>query len=132
MKKKRSVRIEIVGIILVIGFGVATAIFISFMGSKSYIPSEYLQPIYVLIIVITGYIWIRIITSILEKVVEPTLGVTKTHGIKNLFYIIASIIIIAIISSVYNLNLGGVLIGAGFAGIVLGLAAQQVLGNIFA
>jgi len=129
---KRSIRGELAGIVLVVVFGIATALFIAILGNENYIPPEYLRPIYSLIVVVTGYLWIRIITAILEKVVEPAIGVTKTHGIKNLFYVVAAIVIVAIISSVFGLNIGGVLIGAGFAGIVLGLAAQQVLGNIFA
>jgi small conductance mechanosensitive channel len=129
---KRSIRREITGIILVVVFGIATALFTSILGNQNYIPPTYLKAIYALIVVVAGYLWIRIITTILEKLVEPTIGVTKTLGIKNLFYVVAGIIIVVIISSVFGLDIGGVLVGAGFAGIVLGLAAQQVLGNIFA
>jgi len=123
---------ELAGFIVVVAFAIVTALIVNFTGNRNYIPSGYLLPLYAIIIVITGYAWMRIFTAILEKVVEPTIGVTKTHGIKNLFYIIASIVVAVIISSLYGLNLTGVLVSAGFAGIVLGLAAQQVLGNIFA
>ena len=130
--KKRSIRKEIYAIFLIAALAIALALIIGQLGNENRIPPEFLQPIYVLIIVASAYLWIRIITAILEKVVEPTIGVTKAHGIKNLFYVVAAIVIIAAISSVYSFNLAGVLVGAGFAGIVLGLAAQQVLGNIFA
>ncbi len=96
------------------------------------IPLDYLEPIYAIIIIITVYVWIQIGTAIIEKVFEPTIGITRAHGLKNLFYVVAAIIIVVVISAVFNYNLSGILIGAGFAGIVLGLAAQQVLGNIFA
>ena len=123
---------DLAGFIVVVAFAVVTALIVSFMGNREYIPSGYLLPLYAIIVVIAGYAWVRIFATILEKVVEPTIGVTKTHGIKNLFYIIATIVVVAIIASLYNLNITGVLVSAGFAGIVLGLAAQQVLGNIFA
>jgi len=123
---------ELAGFIAVVAFAIVTALIVNFTGNRDYIPSGYLLPLYAIIVVITGYAWVRIFTAILEKVVEPTIGVTKTHGIKNLFYIIAAIVVAVIISSLYGLNLTGVLVSAGFAGIVLGLAAQQVLGNIFA
>ncbi len=129
---KKSIRMELTGFAVVVAFAVATALIVNFMGNKEYIPSSYLFPLYAVIVVIAGYAWVRIFTAILEKLVEPTIGITKTHGIKNLFYIIAAIVVVAIISSLYGLNLTGVLVSAGFAGIVLGLAAQQVLGNIFA
>jgi small conductance mechanosensitive channel len=129
---KKSIRIEIAGIILVVALAIATAFLAKLMGNENYIPSGYLLPIYVIIIVVTGYVWIRIFTAILEKVVQPTIGMTKSQGIKNLFYIVAAIVIVVMVSSLYGLNITAVLESAGFAGIVLGLAAQQVLGNIFA
>jgi small conductance mechanosensitive channel len=130
--RKKSIRKEIYGIFLIAAFAIIVALIIGQLGNENRIPLAYLQPIYVLIVVASAYLWIRIITAILEKIVEPTIGATKTQGIKNLFYVAAGIILVAVISSVYNFNLAGVLVGAGFAGIVLGLAAQQVLGNIFA
>jgi len=130
--RKKSIRKEIYGIFLIAAFAIIVALIIGQLGNENRIPLAYLQPIYVLIVVASTYLWIRIITTILEKLVEPTIGVTKTQGIKNLFYVSAGIILVTVISSVYNFNLAGVLVGAGFAGIVLGLAAQQVLGNIFA
>ena len=123
---------EVVGIILLIAVAGAVGFLVSVLTNMKYIPSEYLQPIYAVIIIVTGYAWVLIVTAVIEKVVEPTIGVTKAHGLKNVLYIIAAIIVVVIVSAVFNFNLTGVLVGAGFAGIVLGLAAQQVLGNIFA
>jgi len=131
MPANRSIRTELVGIVLVIAFAIAAGFLVSALTSENKIPAGYLEPIYAIIILITGYAWIRIVTAIIEKVFEPTIGVTRAHGIKNTFYVVAAIILVVIISSVFNFNLTGILVGAGFAGIVLGLAAQQVLGNIF-
>lgn len=126
-----SIRREIAEIIAVIAFAAVAGYLVSFMSYHNYIPNEYLRPIDAIIILVSGYVWVRIVTAVIEKIVEPTTGVTKAHGIKNFFYVVAAIILILIISAVFNFNLTGILVGAGFAGIVLGLAAQQVLGNIF-
>lgn len=40
--------------------------------------------------------------------------------------------VLMLILAVWEIDLGGILIGAGFLGIVLGLAAQQTLGNLIA
>ncbi len=45
---------------------------------------------------------------------------------------LAVIILVVFVFTIYGVNLTAALIGAGFLGIVLGLAAQQVLGNLFA
>jgi small conductance mechanosensitive channel len=132
MPADQSIRTEIAGIIIVIAVAGAAGFFVTIMSNENYIPSEYLAPIYAIIIIVTGYAWVLIVSAVIEKVVEPTIGVTKAHGLKNVLYIVAAIIVVVIVSAIFNFNLTGVLVGAGFAGIVLGLAAQQVLGNIFA
>ena len=38
----------------------------------------------------------------------------------------------ASIFAVWNVNIGGLLVGAGFLGIVVGLAARQTLGSLIA
>jgi len=125
-------REKIAEFVLVIVAAAAVGIFAYELGKYGYIPPSFLQPIYATIAVVGGYIWVRIFVSILDRVVEPVIGPTKTGGIKNLLYVVAAIIIVAIVSSIFTLNLTGLLVSAGFLGIVLGLAAQQVLGNIFA
>ncbi len=87
---------------------------------------------YAIIAFVSGYLGIRIVTDLLEGMVEPKIGITRSHGIKNVFQITAGVLLIVVVFGLLGFNLTGVLIGAGFLGIVLGLAAQQVLGNIFA
>lgn len=87
---------------------------------------------YAAIAVVLGYLAIRIATAVLERAVEPKLGATGTHSIKNLLVIVGAIVVGVVVSGLFGFNITSVLIGAGFAGIVLGLAAQQVLGNVFA
>lgn len=132
MPSNRSIRTELAGLIAVIAFAAAASFIVTALAGEHYFPSDYLKYIYAIIVFVSGYAWVQIITAVIEKVIEPTIGVTKAHGIKNVFYVVAGIIIVLLISGVLGFNLTAVLVGAGFAGIVLGLAAQQVLGNIFA
>jgi small conductance mechanosensitive channel len=134
MPSNQSIRKELAGLIAVIAFAAAAGFIAKALYGKDMIPQAYLAPIYAIIVLITGYVWVLIITAVIEKVVEPTIGVTKARGIKNLFYIVAGIVIVAVIAAIFEFTsyLTGLLVSAGFAGIVLGLAAQQVLGNIFA
>ena len=119
-------------IIAVIFAGIIIALFVHYMASFGLVSRIYVLPIYTIIVLVSGYLVIRLIDRILERVVEPTLGATRTHGIKNAFQLVAGIVLIVFVFSVFGVNLTAALIGAGFLGIVLGLAAQQVLGNIFA
>jgi small conductance mechanosensitive channel len=120
--------LEIIAVLLAL-FVVIIALHVG--GSA--IPSRYVLPTYYGVVAIfAGYIVIRVATVVLEREVEPHLGVTGTHGIKNLIQILGVIVVGVVISGIFGFNLTSVLIGAGFAGIVLGLAAQQVLGNVFA
>jgi len=118
-------------IVILIAAGLA-ALVVSTLVNNRAISESYALPIYAVIVLVGGYLVIRIVNRIFERIVEPTLGVTRTRGFKNLFQVVAAIILVSFVFTLFGVNLTAVLIGAGFLGIVLGLAAQQVLGNIFA
>lgn len=80
---------------------------------------------------IFGISIIMLFSNLLKKYIE-TKGIKQEAGtISRLFSIIAYLILIIIVLSLLNVNVTGLLISAGFLGIVLGLAAQPTLGNIF-
>jgi small-conductance mechanosensitive channel len=127
-----SVKGKLLEIIFLIAGSIIAASLAYVLSLRGLIPEEFVLPIYVVVVLAGGYLAIRIISAMLETVIAPRLGVTPTHGIKNLFQIVAAIALVAITATIYNYNVSSILIGAGFLGIVLGLAAQQVLGNVFA
>ncbi|MGA2666400.1 MAG: mechanosensitive ion channel family protein [Nitrososphaerales archaeon] len=96
------------------------------------VPEVFVAPLYAAVIVVDGYLIIRFVDVFIERSLEPAFGPTRTHGVKNLFQIVAAVVVVSGIFTVFGVNLTALLVGAGFLGIVLGLAAQQVLGNIFA
>ncbi len=112
----------------------AVVAYFAYFYSKVYpvIPTAYVSPIYAIIVLVGGYLLTRIMNAIIARTVEPTLGRTRGRGAKNFFQIVAGILVLIAIFAVFGYNFTSWLVGAGFIGIVLGLAAQQVLGNIFA
>ncbi len=115
---------------------IVASVFVAFLARYSadhgYVPESFVLPIYAVIVFVGGYLVIRIITGVLYVVAQPTLGTTRTRGLRNFLQLIGAILLIIIAFAIFGYNLTGALVGAGFLGIVLGLGAQQVLGNVFA
>lgn len=76
------------------------------------------------------------IAELLAKGVESYVIVNgvgqEAKTIANLFRIVAYSVVVIVVLDLLNVNVTGLLVSAGFLGIVLGLAAQSTLGNIFA
>ena len=125
-------RRRIVEFLVIMIAALTAALLVRYLADRGMVSESYVQPINAVILLIGGYLVIRIVDRILERIVEPTFGATRTRGAKNVFQVIASIILVVFVFATFGVNLTAALIGAGFLGIVLGLAAQQVLGNIFA
>lgn len=125
-------RSRLIEFILVLIASSAVALLASYLANRKLVPESYVLPIYAIIVLVGGYLAIRIVDGIIERVVEPTLGTTRTKGVRNLFQVLAAILLVVFVFAMFGVNLTAALIGAGFLGIVLGLAAQQVLGNAFA
>ena len=130
---KPSMRKSFVESILIIIAAFLIAYIVYYYSSvQKVIPTAFDLPVFAVITLVTGYLIIRIISAIIWRVATPELGVTRGEGVKNFFQIVAVIFLVAVVFGLFGFNLTNWLVGAGFLGIVLGLAAQQVLGNIFA
>lgn len=126
------IRSRILEFTVIILAALSAALVVRYMAYLGVVSESFVLPINSVIVLIGGYLVIRIVDRMIERIVGPTLGITRTRGVKNLFQVIAAIILVVFIFAAFGVNLTAALIGAGFLGIVLGLAAQQVLGNIFA
>ncbi len=132
-KRHSSLASTIIEFVLVIAAAGALSYLIHYLHHQlGYFPGRQDLVVYAVLALVAGYLGIRIVTDLLESMAEPKIGVTRTHGIKNVFQITAGILLIVAVFGFLGFYITGFLIGAGFLGIVLGLAAQQVLGNIFA
>jgi small-conductance mechanosensitive channel len=129
----RNYRWHTIQIIIVIAAAVTVAVFVYFLATRlEYISPTILNYLNVAILVIAGYLVIRIISRIISKYGKSELETTHVVALKNLFQITAAIILALVVAFALGINVTSALVGAGFLGIVLGLAAQTVLGNVFA
>ena len=128
---KPSVRSKIAQFVLILAGSLLAAIGADYLHAQGYMSNSFIVPIYAVIVLVAGYLSIRITITAIEKVLQPTIGATRGRGLKNGVEIVATILVVLAVFALFGLNVTGALVGAGFLGIVLGLAAQQVLGNIF-
>jgi len=81
-----------------------------------------------------GYVATGLVHQLVRRIARMRDGVSEHQAeivyrvLQLSVYAIAAIVVLG----VWNVNLGGLLVGAGFAGIVLGMAARQTLGALLA
>jgi len=85
----------------------------------------------VALIFVMGVVIITLLSKLIARYVTSYVGPTQSNAIRLLFQLAGFSIILLIVSPMAGINLVGALVGVGFLGIVVGLAAQAVLGNIF-
>ena len=93
---------------------------------------EVYKPIlYAITIVSIGILSIEIISRGIKRYIEYK-GISKEASkVADLFRVIAYAILVIVVLGALNINVTGLLLSAGFLGIVIGLAAQTTLGNVF-
>ena len=119
-------------IIIVIGIAIALTVLVYYLAQILPYLSQATNYLNIAILVAAGYLVIRIISRIISKYGEHEFEATHVVALKNLFQITAAIVLLLVVAFSLGINITSALVGAGFLGIVLGLAAQTVLGNVFA
>ena len=82
------------------------------------------------VISVAGIIVVILLTRWMSRPVASYVGPTQINAVKLLFQIVGLSLIILIIFSIIGTNVVSALVGVGFFSIVIGLAAQSVLGNL--
>ncbi len=92
--------------------------------------AEYAQPVQAIITVIFGYTAVWLLS---HSIIEYGRGKPRMDEkpLAKMVSLIGYIIIALIILANFQINITGLLIGAGFLGVVIGFAAQPTLGNLF-
>lgn len=85
----------------------------------------------VTLIFVTGVVAIVLLSRLIARHVVPYLGPTGSNAITLLLQVVGFSVILLMVFSITGINFVGALVGAGFFGLVVGLAAQAVLGNLF-
>lgn len=83
-----------------------------------------------LIVIAVFFIATRIVRSSLRRLTEDKIQVHYRRTVYRIFQIIGGMIVLFVILGIWGVDMTGLLAGAGFMGIVVGLAAQETLGNI--
>ncbi len=79
--------------------------------------------------IVFGIILTEICGVIIYYYFQKRIAQEEARPLRSLFRIVAYMILIVIILTELNINVTGILVSAGFLGIVLGLAAQSTLSN---
>lgn len=85
-----------------------------------------------IIIVIFGYLIITSIANLFYETSKDKIGAHNANLIKTLIKILGFAVILSILTSVFNVNASAALTLGSFAGLVIGFATQQVLGQAVA
>jgi small conductance mechanosensitive channel len=94
-------------------------------------PFEYhaLQGVAILVV---GYFAARLFGSAIRTYLQFVGNLTHGTAVRFVVNIIVAMIVVAALLHVFNVSLSNLLVSSAFAGIVIGLAAQTVLANVFA
>ena len=124
---------HIIQIITVIAVASTFWILIYYLSlTTDYIPLWILNYVFISVLILGGYLIIRIVSRLILKYGQYELQTTHVVELKNLFQISALVILTFAVLFTLGVDITSALVGAGFVGIVLGLAAQTVIGNVFA
>ncbi|MEM3849136.1 MAG: mechanosensitive ion channel family protein [Zestosphaera sp.] len=108
---------------------IGTAIYM--LGNLGILPGDYI--IYLeLIVWVVGILSITYLLSILVKRrLSNTVGVDNASSLSFIIRVVGYALAIAGFLAAFRVSLGAALAAGGFAGLVLGLASQDVLSNVF-
>jgi small conductance mechanosensitive channel len=86
------------------------------------------------VVIVVARVLVGFLTRIIDRLEESNNAVDRHEGevLEYVAQLVLYLTAMIVILGVWNFNLGGLLIGAGFLGIVVGMAARQSLGSVFA
>ncbi len=79
-----------------------------------------------------GISFIFIVAGMIEGYGKATYNEREIHETVQIFRLIAYPVLVIVLLHTLSISIGSLLVGAGFLGIIIGLAAQTSLGNVFA
>ncbi len=81
--------------------------------------------------IIVGVVFITLFSGMLEMYGKSTKNERDMHELAHIFRLIAYPVLALVLLHTLDISISSLLVGAGFLGIIVGLAAQTSLGNIF-
>ena len=86
----------------------------------------------VVVMLLLGIISVRALVAAIKSVTADHSGVARGTPVSFLVALIGYSILLISALAALGVNVGGLLLGGAFTGVVIGIAAQQTLGNFFA
>lgn len=117
------------------GIGRSTAARFDFFGRVFTVPAGWVSVIVVslaVIFVVAGLIASRSVARELDRVSRSRAGIAAGSAIRLICVIIGYLTVFLGVLALLQVNLGNLLVGGAVTGVVVGIAAQQTLGNFFA
>jgi small conductance mechanosensitive channel len=112
------------------------AVFSSWLAMRSWLLTvllanfEFVHFIDVAIVSGIGIVTVALLTKWMSRPLVEYVGPTQSNAVKLFFQLVGLAVIFFVVFSVTGINLVTTLVGVGFFGIIIGLAAQSVLGNL--
>ncbi|MCL4326239.1 MAG: mechanosensitive ion channel family protein [Candidatus Thermoplasmatota archaeon] len=137
MRKKeidfdKHIRFYVAIIAVIILAGISLYIISYILTATKIFPSSIITILLVGIVIIVGYLIIRSISNALFATLIKKVDKKRLAYLKFFFNFIAYFILFMVVLYLLKVDLTNLLLGATFLGLVIGLAAQTVLGNLFA
>ncbi len=111
---------------------IAVTILLLFLRETGLVPHSATLYVNLVIIVVAAVVVIRFVARVLQTYVVPRASPGTGSALRLLFNILAYLALVFGVFEYLGVDITTALVGAGFLGIVLGLAAQTVLGNMLA
>lgn len=85
-----------------------------------------------IIVLVAGVIAVRALARGVRMTFVDQIGDARGHGLSFLVTMFGYLLVLISVLSTLGTNPGGLLLGGAITGVVIGIAAQQTLGNLFA
>gem|GEM_PF-1303093 len=79
-----------------------------------------------------GIAFVCVVSFLIDRYGKAAYNEREAREVTRIFRLIAYPILIIVLLHTLSISIGSLLVGAGFLGIIVGLAAQTTLGNVFA
>ena len=95
------------------------------------VPVQFTQVVNAIIVAIVVYTIVKIMARFLERFLSKYMNKSKYHTISFLFSVFGYFILVLAVMAALGINVTSIILGGTFIGLVLGLASQTVLSNLF-
>ena len=129
-KKRGSISTKVLEVLFLVLAGIVVLYYLAFFAVQ--LPFSLTLALKVVTAAVLGYLAIGVVSGELRKFISRTSGIEKGAVVGTTFRYFGYILLAFVILGLAGVSAVSLLAGATFSGLVLGLAGQQTLSNIFA